>query len=222
MEIIYKPLLQNNNWIILVFVFILSMLVVLKQRYKNQFNQQMVAVFKKVWLQKINPDYGIIINLYNAIFTLILSLSLAFVVLYIQKSFSTQKPENDFYFFVKTGAILLLFFILKLVLNLLFSLFFNLNSILLKIIYIKSSYLNFLSLVLIIWLPFVFFTTKYQATIFYFGVAISLILALYFYYLILIINLKLAIKHFVYFILYLCALEIAPIILLYRVFISAN
>jgi len=222
MEIIYKPLLQNNNWIILVFVFILSMLVVLKQQYKNQFNQQIVAVFKKVWLQNINPDYGIIINFYNAIFTLILSLNLAFVVLFIQKNFRTHISENDFYFFLKTGAILLLFFILKLVLNLLFSLFFNLNSILLKIIYIKSTYLNFLSLVLLIWLPFVFFTTKYQVAIFYFGIAISLILALYFYYLILIINLKLAIKHFVYFILYLCALEIAPIILLYRVFISAN
>lgn len=222
MEIIYKPLLQNNNWIILVFVLILSLLVVLKQLYKSQFKQQTMAIFKKVWLEKINPEYAIIINFYNFIFVVILSLCLAFVILFIQKNFLAVLPENDFYFYLKTSAILLLFFILKLLINLFFSLLFNLNNVILKIIYIKSSYLNFLTLVLIIWLPFIFFMTEHQIIIFYFGVTISVIFAFYFYFLILKINLKLAIKYFVYFILYLCALEIAPIILLYRVFISKN
>lgn len=222
MNITYLPLLQNNNWIILVFVLILSLLVVLKKLFKSQFKQQTMAVFKKVWLEKITPEFVIIINFYNFIFVVILSLCLAFIILFIKKNFIAVLPENDFYFYLKTSVIMLLFFILKLFLNLFFSLLFNLNSVILKIIYIKSFYLNFLTLVLIIWLPFIFFMTNHQVIIFYFGMSISVILALYFYFLILKINLKLAIKYFVYFILYLCTLEIAPIILLYSVFISKN
>lgn len=222
MDIIYLPLLQNNNWIILVFVLILSLLVVLKKLFKSEFKQQITTIFKKVWLEKITPEYAIVLNFYNFIFVVILSLCLAFIILYIQKNFIGVLPENDFYFYLKTSGIILLFFILKLFLNLFFSLLFNLNNIILKIIYIKSSYLNFLTLVLIIWLPFIFFMTNHQVIIFYFGMSISLILSLYFYFLILKINLKLAIKYFVYFILYLCTLEIAPIILLYSVFISKN
>lgn len=222
MDIIYKPLLQNNNWIILILVFMLSLLVVLKHFYSKQFSEQTKVLFKKIWIQNIKPTYANILSFYNFIFTLILSLCLAFVFYFFKKNFTLIETENDFNLYLVTSSILLLFFVLKLFLNILFSLFFNLDDFILKVIYVKISYLNFLSVVLIIWLPFVLFITKYQIILFYFGALITLILILYLLVLIIKINLKLVIKHFVYFILYLCALEIAPIILLYRVCISKN
>jgi len=220
MDILYEPLTLNASWIPLVLVFILAVLVVIKNVFSYQFEQQYQLVFKNILNPNLKIDYHLVVNFYNALFLIIQSLVLSFLLtLFIIKKTSSS-IENEVFLFIKTSAFIFIFFTIKYLLNLIFISLFKLNVLMHKVIYIKTAYLNFLSIYILIWLPFVLFNFSNSYFLFYISTISSLILALYFYYTLLKLNLKTIFKYNFYFILYLCTLEIAPLIILYRVFIS--
>jgi len=218
MDVIYHPFTQDNNWIILTFLFILALLVILKKLFKFQFNNQLKLLNSTIWISNLKNNYTAVYNLYNLGYLVILCFLLSFVTLVYIKYFTGLIVANSFYFFLKYSLYFSFFFILKHWFYYLFSLVFSLKQLMLKVVYIKTSYLNFLSIFILSWLSFVLFSPFKSILIFKIASIISLLLALYFYALIIKNNLKVVSKHFFYFILYLCTLEIAPIIILYRVF----
>jgi len=217
MDVFYQPINSKNQWVILVIIFMISIVVLLKYLFKYRIREQLNVINKNFWLQNIKPNYSLIFNIYNFSFSLIFSLCLAFIVLIAKNK--SQNLLSDVNLYLISVGLIFLFLILKLFTTLLFSIFFELKNVIIKIVYHKILFLNFISLYILIWLPFVLFTHKYSTLIFKIGVLTTAILFIYFYYLLVKTNLKLLIKHFLYFILYLCALEIAPIIILYKVFI---
>jgi len=219
MEVFYQPINNNNHWMILVFIFMVFIVVLLKYLFGLGFKEQLLIINKYVWLPKIKPDFSLIFNIYNFSFSLLFGLCLAFIIVILKNKIIDSFPNINFYLYLKTFGIVFLFLVLKVLVNLLFSILFDLKNFVIKIVSIKILYLNFISLFILVWLPFVLFTAKYSMLIFNIGVLSTTILALYFYYFLIKTNLKLLIKHFLYFILYLCTLEIAPIIILYRVLI---
>ncbi len=219
MDVLYQPLASYNNWVILVLTFMLFLLFVIKKYFNQRFSNQLRLITQNIWFPNLNKSYTLIINFYNILFLLIICFSLAFILLIYIDNYTSFVVENSFYLFLKISFYLGLFFIFKQLLNLLFSVVFNLNLLMHKLVYIKISYLNFLGLFVFIWLPFVLFSNGINLFLFKIAGIITLLLAVYFYYLILKNNLKVISKHFFYFILYLCTLEIAPIILLYKVFV---
>lgn len=218
MDVLYQPLLQNNNWIIFIFIFIMTLLVVLKKLFKHQFYNQLKLLNNTIWITSLKNNYSIVYNFYNIVYIIILSVLLSLMTLFYAKNFAFLELNSNFYFFLKFSFYFGLFFIIKHLLYFFFSLIFNIKSILLKVIYIKTSYLNFLTIFILTWLPIVLFNNFENKLIFKYACLISLLLALYFYVLIVKNNLKAVSKHFLYFILYLCTLEIAPVIILYKVF----
>jgi len=218
MDVIYQPFTQDNNWIVLTFLFILLLLVILKKMFKSRFNNQLKLLNNTLWISNLKNNYTATYNLYNLGYLIILCFLLSFVTLIYIKYFTTLIVANSFYFFLKYSLYFGFFFTLKHLFYYLFSLVFNLKSLMLKVVYIKTSYLNFLSIFILYWVSFVLFSPFESRLVFKIASIISLLLALYFYALIIKNNLKLVSKHFFYFILYLCTLEIAPIILLYKVY----
>jgi len=219
MDILYQPINNNNNWIIFVIIFMFGIVILLKNLFNIQFKQQFSIITNHIWLSNLKPSYSLIFNIYNLFYSLVLSLCMAFIILIAKQNVAISLSNIDFSVYIKTTSIVFLFLISKLFLNLIFSTFFELKNIIIKIVYLKISFLNSISLFILVWLTFVLFIQKSPFLIFNIGILISLVLALYFYYLLFKTNLKFLIKHFLYFILYLCALEIAPIIIFYRVFI---
>jgi Domain of unknown function (DUF4271) len=219
MDILYQPLASQNNWVIIVLIFMLFLLFVIKKAFNQRFTSQLKLVNQNIWFPNLNKSYTLIVNFYNVLFLIIICFSLAFVLLIYIDNYSSFNIVNSFYLFFKISFYLGLFFIFKQFLNLFFSVVFRLNLLVHKLVFIKISYLNFLGLFIFIWLPFVLFSNDENLFIFKIFGIITLLLAVYFYYLIIKNNLKVISKHFFYFILYLCTLEIAPIILLYKVFI---
>ncbi len=217
MNIFYQPINDKNQWVILIILFMISIVVLLKYLFKYRLKEQLSVINKNFWLQNIKPSYPLIFNIYNFSFSLIFSFCLAFIILIAKNNSQNLLPNINLY--LNSVSLIFIFLLLKLLTTLLFSVFFDLKNIIIKIIYHKILFLNFISLYILIWLPFVLFTHKYSTLIFKIGVLTTTILFIYFYYLLVKTNLKLLIKHFLYFILYLCALEIASIIILYKVFI---
>jgi uncharacterized protein DUF4271 len=218
MDITYQPFTQDNNWIVLTFLFILMLLIVLKKLFKSRFNNQLKLLNNALWVSNLKNNYSAIYNLYNLGYLIILCFLLSFITLVYIKYSTSLILTNDFYFFLKYSLYFGAFFVLKHLFYYLFSLVFNLKTLMLKIVYVKTSYLNFLSIFILSWLSFVLFSSFENNLIFKIASIISLLLALYFYTLIIKNNLKVISKHFFYFILYLCTLEIAPIIILYKAF----
>jgi len=219
MNIIYQPINSSNHWMIFVIIFMIFTVVLLKSLFTFQFNEQLNVFNKYVWKPNFKPSYFLIFNIYNFLFSLLFSFGLAFIIVIAKNNISNSLPDISFYFYLKTVGFVFLFLAAKLIVNLLFSVLFDLKNILIKVIYLKILYLNFISLIILTWLPFVLFAHKYSKLIFNISVLTTIVLALLFYVLLIKTNLKLLIKYFLYFILYLCALEIAPIIILYKVFI---
>jgi len=215
MNIFYQPINNKNQWVILIIIFMFSIVVLLKYLFKYRIKEQLSVINKNFWLQNIKPNYSLIFNIYNFSFSLIFSLSLAFIILVAK----TKSQYLSLEAYLNSFSLVFLFLFLKLSLTLLFSFFFDIKNIVIKIVYHKILFLNFISLYILIWLPFVLFWHKYFMLIFNIGIITTILLFIYFYYLLIKKNLMFLIKHFLYFILYLCALEIAPIIILYKVFI---
>jgi len=219
MDIIYQPINNNNHWMIFVIIFMVFIVALLKSLFSYQFNEQLNVFNKYVWQTNLKSGYSSVFNIYNFLFSLLFSFGLAFIIVISKNNISNSLPSISFYFYLKTVGLILLFLVVKLIVNLLFSVLFDLKSKLIKIIYIKILYLNFISLIVLAWLPFVLFTHKYAILIFKISILATITLALLFYYFLVKTNSKLLIKYFIYFILYLCTLEIAPIIILYKAFI---
>jgi len=215
MNIFYQPINNKNQWVILIIIFMFSIVVLLKYLFKYRIKEQLSVINKNFWLQNIKPNYSLIFNIYNFSFSLIFSLSLAFIILVAK----TKSQYLSLEAYLNSFSLVFLFLFLKLSLTLLFSFFFDIKNIVIKIVYHKILFLNFIGLYILIWLPFVLFWHKYFMLIFNIGIITTILLFIYFYYLLIKKNLMFLIKHFLYFILYLCALEIAPIIILYKVFI---
>lgn len=218
MNVIYQPITQNNDWIILIFLFVLGGVVILKNLYKQVFYSQLKLLNNPIWISNLKNNYSTIYNVYNAFNLLILCIVLSLITLFYVEYFKSLAVDNGFYFFLKYFFYFGIFFLLKHLLYYFFSLVFDIKPLVLKVVYIKTTYLNFLGLFILLWLPFVFFSSFENLLVFKTACIISLILAFYFFVLVLKNNLKVISKHFFYFILYLCTLEIAPIIIFYRVF----
>jgi len=217
MEINYTLLTENNNWIVLIFILILSLLVVLKRLYNPVFNEQLKLLNSSIGIFNLKRVYTSVYNFYNISFIIILCLLLAFIALIKMANWGEIATINSgFYLYLKYAFYFVIYFFVKHLSYYLFSLVFNLKDLILKTLYIKTTYLNFISLYFLCWLAYIVVgehSSGYVLNIFY---VTSLFLVFYLYYILVKYNLKLISKNIFYFILYLCALEIAPLIIFFK------
>ncbi|WP_281278433.1 DUF4271 domain-containing protein [Muriicola soli] len=111
-------------------------------------------------------------------------------------------------------GLLFLFLFAKIIMQLGSSAIFNSQSIITDIIFKKISYLNYSGLVMFLvnlLLCYVFIDSK---TIYSIGIALILLILTIGWITIIKTHLKFLTSYFFYFILYLCALEIAPLIII--------
>src|SRR5690606_32840655 len=138
------------------------------------------------------------------------------------KAFKPSKIENNNWLFVQictgyTVFILVKFSIEKIVANI-----FSIDSIIDQYLYHKLSHRNFLALILFMGnLLFLYIFEQNHTTLLVFASSILLFnaIALFYSYK---KNGKLIASNFFHFILYLCALEISPYIILYKLFFKGD
>lgn len=142
------------------------------------------------------------------------------VSLLVYKIITWQNPlmgvENS-YLYLKILMSFVGFVILKIILEKTIGLVFNIEHIIHQYVYQKLSYRNLMSVLFLIFLFIVTFITSINKDLILVFCLVSLVvnaIALFHSYK---TNGKLIITNFFYFILYLCALEISPYIILYKV-----
>lgn len=201
----------NKDWITIIIISSLFFIVIAKELFTNRFLNFIILPFNNKYIFLYNKKDRLV-NWFNLFFTgfQVLNFSL-FIYLCLATVFAPKMATYPYsYVLILAGVILFIFF--KILLQIGNGYIFNNEKFISELIFKKLSYLNFSSLVMFVanvLLTYVAFGSK----ILVFGsIALILIINIMGWIAILKNYQKYITNYFFYFILYLCALEIAPIL----------
>jgi hypothetical protein len=206
----------KNDWMAVVFLSILALLVVVKVLYPNRFKSLLACFFSKNYFLDYAHDRQEILGLFHMVLFLIQNMILGlFLYLYSEETgfFLEEKGFHVYFKYVifATVCIVAQYGFAKGV-----SLFFRFQRIFETGNYIKSSYLKagalFYLPVLLCWI----YAYPNSQTMFYLALFLGGFLWLIRWILILLFNIQIIKEKLFYFILYICTLEIVPVVLLVK------
>ncbi len=210
--------LDQNHWITLIYVGVFVLLAVTRSLYPRRFHEFfMLPVTDKYFaLEGKNYEIG---HPFNFLLFSVQTLSFSiFIYLCIQNSSSQTTVQNPWLFIqIITGF--LVFVIFKFYFEKLMAHVLNFETFMTGYLYEKLSYANLIALYLIIFNLILTYSVSLNMQI----IKITIYILLIFQAISIISSIKrnntVIFKNIFYFILYLCALEIAPYIILYNVFV---
>jgi len=208
---------QNKDWITVVFLAILIVLTIAKVVYNERLSRTNVFFLSRNHLSiYFNKEKRKLLNGFQILLFSVQLLVLSLLFFLMNVYFQFQDELLNFRGYLLILFLVSLYFGLGHVLGFLLAYLFNFKDEYSKIVFDKLSYFNNL----ILWiLPFLFVSVylKYYNKLFFeFTVVLFMLLLIVRYVLILSMNKKLIYNNLFYFILYICALEIAPLIIVLK------
>lgn len=204
----------KNDWILFFFIIIFSLLAIVKWLYKERLFNLATIYFSKRYFLKYGKENQPIFNWFNAVLFFIQSVIIGFLFLAYCIFY---KPEiiqqNSLQLLLKTSLFVSLFFLVRYVVGKALAVIFEINKQHEYLTFAKISYL-YSSILLIIPFTFsIFYIKTYNLLAFHFTITLFSILLIIRYVVIFNNNNKIILSRLFYFMLYFCALEIAPILL---------
>ena len=214
-------LIIKRDWITIVFLLIFFLLSVVKFVYKERLFKLVSLFFSKEYFLNYGKDNRLIINNFNTILFIIQSLVLALLVFALISFYKPEIVENNtLVVFLKIGLFIVSFFALRYAISLLLGILFEVNKQQEYLTFAKLSYLFSSTLLILPLLFFVYYVKSYNLLAFQLTITVFTILLIIRYVVIFQNNKNNIYNKLFYFILYLCALEIAPFLLIYKMFAS--
>ena len=210
MEAVEKVFI-NNSWFTLVIVFLFALVFFLKGLGGNKLKGYAVSIFNSHFIETELEEN---VTFFNSFHILIFSFSVAVIslLLYSFAENSLVVAQDGFHSFLYFVCITFLFFGLKWGLEYVLTVIFFIKKEVRFFLVSKFSYLYSISFLIYIGLILVEYTKLDKVFLAYFTGALFLIrFAVH-----LVNNKKLIFSKLFYFILYLCAFEIAPLFLLFK------
>lgn len=205
---------QNIDWITFLMLFLMALLVLIKlvynQRLAHTFMQFLSKKYVTIYFNK--EKYTVITTYQVALFFVQLTV-LSFLIYFWQFHFKTQHNGVNFIDFSSITLIVLIYFLLKYSVGKLVALLFNLQTAHHRLLHFKISYLNNFALWMLPLLALYIYYFKFNFFVFKILIGVAFLLLIIRYTLFVLNNKKLIVNNLFYFILYLCALEIAPLII---------
>lgn len=208
---------HNIDWITLVLFVILVLLAIANFAFQDRLRDtSMLFLSKKNLNIYFKGEKNIVLNSFQiSLFTV----QLLTISLFIHLIISYFKPEitvSNYNSFLIIVALVLLYFGIRFFLGLFLAFIFNLKEVHKKLVYEKINYFNNLILWSLPILIILVYATKYQPIIFKITITTFILLLILRYAIVLRNNKKLIFSDLLYFILYLCALEIAPLVIILK------
>ena len=204
----------SNEWFTILIVLSIGILAFVKAAFYNRFNDFLWVIVNSKYLKIYTRDQKFIDQFDGLLFlNLIISSSLFYFISY--NTFFESIPFDIVLFFklfIGTGALILI----KVLLERLIGSLFEIDSLIDSYVFQKTNYKNYIGLILLPINIILIFAVQPSEVIIYFVLVILFIINLVGFITTFKIHQKLILNNLFYFILYLCALEIAPYIILYR------
>ncbi|SFI52618.1 DUF4271 domain-containing protein [Olleya namhaensis] len=209
-------MLRNSNSVDVLTLTLLGCLIIValsKMLFPKRFNQFATLLFNNRYINQYNKDQQIVDTFEGLLFAnLIVNLGII-VYLFLQNNQISTAPLNLFIYTAAIG----LFIIVKVVLEKLISNILAIGPIIDKYNFQRISFRNFAGLLLLPINALLIYTVKPNNTMLITALAILFLIIIYGVFLFIKNNLNTFKKSLFYFILYLCTLEIAPYIVLYKI-----
>lgn len=210
----------KNDWTTYIFIIILTLLAVAKWIYKEQLISLLTIFFSKDYFLKYGKNNQLIFNGFNTILFVIQGFVISLLIVCYQSLYNIEILDlNGLQLFSSIFFITIIFFGLRYIIGKVLASIFELTK---EHEYLTFSKISYLYSIIVIILPFIFlsfYTKIYNFLLFQLTIVIFSILLIIRYINILINNKNLIFSRLFYFILYLCALEIAPILLIYKILV---
>ena len=205
----------NQDWITVLFVVVLGLLVLAKHSFSQRFHHFMMlfATDKYLIIQGKNPN---IFHPFNLLFFAVNMISVGIFAFIGYREFSGENIERPAVIFIRIVTAYAAFVLFKFALEKILANILSLDKQVNYYLFYKLSYRNFIAILLL--LPTMFFVYWTSPGTGAFRTVLILILLLNFISLLAVYrkNQQLILNHWFYFILYLCALEIGPYFILYK------
>ncbi|WP_272022225.1 DUF4271 domain-containing protein [Olleya namhaensis] len=209
-------MLRNSNSVDVLTLTLLGCLIIValsKTLFPKRFNQFATLLFNNRYINQYNKDQQIVDTFEGLLFAnLVVNLGII-VYLFLQNNQISTAPLNLFIYTAAIG----LFIIVKVVLEKLISNILAIGPIIDKYNFQRISFRNFAGLLLLPINALLIYTVTPNNTMLIIALAILFLIIIYGVFLFIKNNLNTFKKSLFYFILYLCTLEIAPYIVLYKI-----
>ncbi len=207
----------KNDWITFIFLLIFILLVLVKLIYKERlFLLSLVGVSKKYFL-KYGKDNQLIFNGFNLVLFIVQTLIGMLIVYAFLYFYSPRIVEESSFLFLKIFSTLSIVFLIRYLIGKGLGILFDVKNTHNQISFVKMSYLFSIFLLILPFLLLLFYSEKYNLMFFQLLIAILSILLIIRYLFILINNKNYIASRLFYFILYLCTLEIASILIVFKI-----
>ncbi|MDO9037886.1 MAG: DUF4271 domain-containing protein [Lutibacter sp.] len=208
---------QNHHWVSLVFLAILIFLTWAKVLYKDRLLHTASLFFANKYLFiYFNKEKNDIITLFQFLLFIVQLLALALLLYFANNLWQFSDRLNALNGYLLLVAGVGLYFCFRYLIGLFLAEIFNIKNKYSRIVYDKVSYFNNL----ILWvLPLIMlsaYANIYKEIFFKITFFVLVILLILRYVLVLVNNKKLIVNNLFYFILYICALEIAPLAIILK------
>lgn len=210
----------TSDWVTLIFMTVLILMAVIQFNFPERFSK----LFSLVYSEKYYTDYiktrPLIFNRFHIIFFFIIIFNISLAFYFVLNAFSPERFQPEFYLFFQIVLMTLGYFIIRYFVGVLLGNVFELEDGQNYFTFLKMSNLALISIFIFPLLVL----TNYSVGVFHkflitFGIIASLALTLFRYF-VLIKNEKLNFNNLFYLFLYLCALELAPFIVVYKLFVD--
>lgn len=211
MEAVQRDVL-SNNWIVLIFIFSIGILFFLKIFNTDKLKGYATSIFNKGFIEIEAEENYFRFSFFHVGFSFFFLLMLT-VSIYLTMHQNLQKEAFLFLDYLQVSKYVLLCLTIRYVVDFLLIILFDIrDSLVTYFFFSRRSYSYSISLGLLILNILYFYTFKsYYFLIFGITALFSIRYLLILYY-----NKNLIIKELFYFILYLCAFELAPLFVLFK------
>lgn len=207
----------SKDWITIVLMIVLTLVILNKTKYSDRFYKLKYILLNNSYINSYEKSSPLVFNIFNIIFFVIATLTLSLVLFIALNLYYYDSISYDFLFFLKTLFYVSFFTILRIVLGFLLGSLFEKEREQRYFTFLKISYLGNFSLIILPLTAIHFFTESTTFT--HFLLIFSFLLFLYYYVLLLKNNQTVIFRNSFYFILYICTLEIAPFLIIFKVLI---
>ena len=212
-----KIVYQNNQWISFVFLAVFMALTAIKLLYKERLFQSTTLFFSKKYLSiYFNKEKHNIFNIYQSLLFFVQIATISLIFFLLNEEYLFWGEHDNFKVFILIFVTVLDYFCLRYLAGLFFAHVLNLQQIYDRIVYEKVNYFNNVVLWVLPFLLIAYYTPVLKHFIFNSTFVFFIVLLIFRYALILYNNKMLIFNYLFYFILYLCALEIAPLVIILK------
>ncbi|WP_420603891.1 DUF4271 domain-containing protein [Flagellimonas sp.] len=211
MNPIYK-VANAVDWITVVLFFSMVVLALGKYLFQGRFLNFLILPFNNRYVVLYNKK-GQLLNWFHILLTIFQLVNLSLFIFLIQKGLLASPAESSITVFFTIMGVLILFQMVKLLLQYTKGFVFNTLDLVSELMFNKISYLNYSSLIMFISNIILVYIFEDSKIVIYTALILIVSINLIGVAKLLKNHQKAIISYFLYFILYLCTLEIAPLVI---------